>query len=150
MRLIIREYGRSILALLAGTFAIMLCATYLTKTLRVHFEPEEKNWQTSKIERTYPVILAPEVVKLDWKDEAYNGKKYVADKQGAKYQEIYQRYCHLVECYEDSSKQVPCKKISVLGVEQVDVQVPGRYWLLFEAENEGGHKFRKQVQVIVR
>lgn len=150
MRLIIREYGRSILALLAGTIAIMLCATYLTKTLKVHFEPEGKDSQISKVAHSRPVILAPDVVKLDWKDEKYNGKKYVADKAGANYQEVYQRYCDLVKSYEDSSKKVACKKVTVLGIEQVDVQVPGRYWLLFEAENEGGHKFRKQVQVIVR
>ncbi len=150
MRLIIREYGRSILALLAGTFAIMLCATYLTKTLKVHFQPEGKELLSSKVERTYPVILAPEVVKLNWKDEKYNWKQYVADKDGAGYQEVYQRYCDLVKSYEDSSRQVACKKVTVHGMEQIDVQEPGRYWLLFEAENEGGHKFRKQVQVIVR
>lgn len=148
MKEFMQEYGRGILAALIGSISIGICYYYLTGTI---FRVEENTTEQVVVSAAdEPVIVAPDIIKVDVGDGTYNATAYMAQRESAEYQEVYQRYLGLVRAYEDSKGERLCSQVTVAGIEQVDVSRPGRYQVIYRAENENGHSFVKTVPVIVR
>lgn len=132
MRAILQEYGRTILALCAGSIAIFICATFLTKQLSIRIGSKWKDELVIEKKKECPVIDAPRVIRIDLGDEDFHG------------------YLELVTAYETDERKERCWNLKVEGDDSVDVNHPGHYHVRYVAENKLGNLCEKQVGVIVR
>lgn len=141
MKVFLQEYGRGIVAAIVGSICIGICYFYITGHLfRVEENKVEKIIITAADD---PILLVPDVIKIDVGDLTY-------DAGSNEYMAVCNKYLEFVKAYEDSEKKQECKNVSVAGIEQVDVDTPGRYRVLYKVENRDGRSFSKPVWVIVR
>lgn len=150
MRAFLQEYGRSIFAVIVGSFSIGMSVFFLTKQLQVNLYGGQKNMVQTSAANERPVILAPKVIKIDKGDDRYDAGAHAGDKESDAYRRVYQLYLEQVKAYENSEQKDRCHSLSVAGLDQIDVEKVGRYRLIYKAENYGGHTFVKKVNVIVR
>lgn len=150
MRVILQEYGRCLLAVLTGSFAIAFCLAGFKKTVPAGFLNGTSELTVSREYQTEPVIVAPRVIRIDVGDMRYDAATYASDTESEEYKKICKRYCDMVQCYENSSKDELCRYVTVRYAEQVQIDQPGRYYVSYTAENAEGNIFTKDVQVIVR
>lgn len=132
MRVILQEYGRTILTLCAGSIAILLCATFLTKQLGIRIGSKWADELVIEETTQCPVIETPRVIKIDLNDNEFN------------------RYRDLATAYETEDRLELCQNLEVEGSELVDVRRPGHYHVRYIAKNKLGNICEKQVGVIVR
>ncbi len=148
MRTFMQEYGRAILAAIIGSISIGICYTYLTNHI---FQVKEN--ETGAIVVSVgdePVIVAPNVIKIDMGDGDYDAIGYAENRESEAYRDTYKRYLNLVDAYENSACDEKCYLLTVAGIEQIHVERPGRYQVIYRAENANGRSFTKVVPVIVR
>lgn len=148
MKIFMQEYGRAILTAIIGSISIGICYFYLTNHL--FFLEENKTELVNVTAGDEPVLIAPDIIKIDAGDVNFDAKAYAGQRSSEKYQEIYRRYLSMVNAYEDSSCESVCEQVTVAGIEQIDVTKPGRYRVVYRAENADGRSFSKAVAVIVR
>ena len=148
MRAFIQEYGRTILVAIIGSLSIGICYFYLTSHIfRIHEDTAE---QTTVSASGEPIIVAPDVIKIAVGDKLYDALGHSSERNSKAYQEIYERYLDFVVAYESSTEEISCLRLTVAGIEQINVDKPGRYQVVYRAENENGRSFTKTVPVIVR
>jgi len=148
MRTFMQEYGRAILAAVIGSLSIGICYFYLTGHIfRIH---ENTTEQATVSARSEPIIIAPDVIKIDVGDKLYDALGNASNRDSKTYQEICERYLDFVVAYESSTEEISCQRLTVAGIEQINVEKPGRYQVVYRAENENGRSFTKIVPVIVR
>lgn len=150
MRVILQEYGRCLLAVFAGSFAIAFCMAGFKKTVPAGFLQGIHKLTVSREYKAEPVIVAPQAIKIDEGDTRYDLASCAGDTETEQYKTICERYCDMVQCYENSNKDKLCRNVIVRYADQIHVDQPGRYYISYTAENEEGLTFTKDVQVIVR
>ena len=148
MKTFMQEYGRTMLVAIIGSISLGICYMYLTGTVfRVQEDTTEPVPITSG---SKPVIVAPQIIRIDVGDTKYDASLYLSAAEEEGYQEVYRNYLALVHAYENSAEETVCSNVSVAGIEQINVSRPGRYQLIYRAENRMGSSFSKSVEVIVR
>lgn len=148
MRIFMQEYGRALLAALIGSLSIGVCYFYLTSHM---FRIDENTAEGINVSaKGEPIIVAPDVIKIDVNDVYYDALGNSSQRESEVYLDIYERYLDFVTAYENSLEDKECYRLTVAGIEQVDVKQPGRYQVVYRAENENGRSFTKTVPVIVR
>lgn len=134
MSILIREYGRTLLAIVVSMIVIVLGVFYLT--LHSRMLDDSNDYELENISDTTdarPVLLTPETIRLERTDHTYE-KEY---------------FLNLVEAYENAQKEETCQKIDIFGVGDILFSKAGRYQVVYRIENQNSHVFTKKVPVIV-
>lgn len=134
MSILIREYGRVILAVVVGTIVITFGIYYSTLDLGLLHEMCDSGIENvADTTESRPVLLAPKTIRLKQSDSSYDEEYFLS----------------LVEGYENSEKREVCHEMDVFGVNDISFSRAGRYEVLYRIENRSGHVFIKTVPVLI-
>lgn len=131
MKLLIGEYGRTILAMIVGGMIIGMGTYFFTGTLNFgYYDAGKEIPNVANTKTQCPIIIAPNCVRVQKGDSLFEPKQYVT-------------------VYEDGFREKNCENVVIKGIDDLNINQVGNYQLMVVATNQRNHTSIEEMSVLV-
>lgn len=147
MRLLIEEYGKTLLYIMSGIVVVAVAYSLLVSEINRVITPPVDDTViingTSKAMSEPLIWVESEFLILDVDDVNF-------DKEKTAQATVESNYKKLVKTAESTNNRAEVATLKVRGYEYVDIHTPGVYKLKYEATNSFGNTYFKNIDLLVR
>lgn len=154
MKLLIEEYGDSLLTCIFGSIIIVFLSTivlnYFDMVYPTYNNTSVSDFYNESVESiSQPVLLIEDQIRIPVNDDRYNAQKYANNRESDEYKAVLNNYKALATAYE-SSENMTTIDVDVYKIEKVNISKRGATGdLIYKATNSNGHTIQRRIHYLV-